>query len=348
MLAIPAAALRPMTEAIFRAAGSTPGNAATLADALALANLLGHDSHGVMRIPAYVEQIRRGVVVPDAEPVVVADTRAAVLVDGRLGFGQVAGRFATDQAIARAKEYGAAAVGVVNCNHVGRLGDYPERAARSGVLLLATCGSVGSPGSRTTPFGGRGGLLGTNPISIGMPAGARPPMIVDFATTVVAAGKVQVARDKGVDLPPGAILNKDGKPSVDPNDLYDGGTMLPVGGHKGFGLAMVAAVLSQALTGEMMAGGGPSRMGLFLWAVDTSAFGPANDYGSRVDWMIDQVKAVAPAEGFSEVLVPGEPERRERERREAEGVPVPEATWETIVRTARELGVAEALPAPVA
>jgi LDH2 family malate/lactate/ureidoglycolate dehydrogenase len=185
--------------------------------------------------------------------------------------------------------------------------------------------------------------MSTNPIAIGLPAGERPPMIVDFATTVVAEGKVQVARAKGVDLPPGAIMDKHGRPSVNPNDLYDGGTMLTFGGHKGFGLALVAAVLSQAITGELPLPAEPAGMGFFVWAVNTGAFTSPSDYGQRVDWMIDQVKAVPPAEGFAEVLLPGEPERRENERR-AVGVPVAEATWEAITKTASELGVAEAMP----
>jgi LDH2 family malate/lactate/ureidoglycolate dehydrogenase len=266
------------------------------------------------------------------------------LIDGRSGFGQLAGRLATDQAVALAREYGVGAVGVVNCMHVGRVGEYPERAARQGILLLATCGSLGSPGSRHAPFGGRTGLLGTNPFAIGLPAGERPPMIIDFATTVIAGGKVEVARSKGVPVPPGALLDKHGRPTTNPDDLADGGVMLPVGGHKGYGLAMASAVLSQGLTGELHLDGTPSPMGFFLWAVDTGAFTPAADFGQRVDWMIDQVKAVPPADGFAEVLVPGEPERRERARREAEGIPVPATTWAAIQRTAADLGVPDAVP----
>jgi LDH2 family malate/lactate/ureidoglycolate dehydrogenase len=333
MLQIPAATLRTTTERIFTAAGATPTIAAVVADALVLANLAGHDSHGVIRIPAYVKQIQAGRLAAAAEPTVIKRQAATVLVDGHNGFGQVAGRFATDQAIAAAKEYGAAAVVVTNCNHVGRVGEYPERAAAADVLLFATCGGVGG-GGLTAPFGGRAGILGTNPIAIGLPAGQRPPMIIDFATTVVAEGKVQVARAKGAELPPGAILDKAGRPSLDPNDLYDGGTMLPFGGHKGFGLSLVAAVLSQGLSG--------SPGSFFLWAVAAGAFGSLADYAGRVDWMIEQVKAVPPAAGVSEVLVPGEPERRERARRAAEGVPVAEATWQAIGETASQLGVAEA------
>lgn len=344
MLHVPAESLRSMTEKIFQAAGSTPAIAVSVADALILANLMGHDSHGVMRIPTYIKAVKAGRVAGAVEPEVIQNKGATALVDGKNGFGQLAGRLATDQAVVKAKEYGAAAVGVVNCNHVGRLGEYPERAARQGVLLFATCGSTGNAGSVVAPFGGSKGILGTNPISVGMPAGERPPMIVDFATTVVAGGKVEVARAKGVDLPPGAILDKLGRSSVNPNDVRDGGVMLTFGGHKGFGLAMVATVLSQAVTGEMTKGGGPSRMGFFVWAVHTGAFTPTADYGQRVDWMINQVKAVPPAAGVSEVLVPGEPERAERKRREANGVPVPEATWEEITQTATELGIPQAMP----
>lgn len=344
MLSVPADTLRSMTSTIFQAAGSTAAIAEAVADALVLANLSGHDSHGVIRIPAYVKQINDGRLQPAAEPAVVKTNKATVLIDGKQGFGQVAGRAATDQAIAKAKEYGASAVGVINCNHVGRLGEYPERAAAQNIVLFCTCGSVGGGGARTAPFGGRGGVMSTNPIAIGLPAGQRPPMIVDFATTVVAEGKVQVARAKGVDLPPGAILDKHGQPSLNPNDLYDGGTMLTFGGHKGFGLALVAAVLSQAVTGELPLPGKPAGLGFYVWAVDAGAFTPTADYATRVDWMIDQVKAVPPAAGFKEVLVPGEPERSERLQRGAAGVPVAEATWEAIQQTAQELGVSAKMP----
>jgi hydroxycarboxylate dehydrogenase B len=345
MLTIQADQLRSVTDTIFQAAGATPAIGAAVADALVLANLSGHDSHGVIRIPAYVAQIKAGRLDPAADPTVISSKHATALVNGNNGFGQVTGRFVTDQAIALAKEYGASAVGAIGCNHVGRVGEYPERAAREGVILFATCGVVGGRVARTAPFGGREGVLSTNPIAIGLPAAERPPMIIDFATTVVAEGKVQVARAKGVDLPPGAIMDKHGRPSVNPNDLYDGGTMLPFGGHKGFGLAMVAAVLSQGLTGELSLSGAPSGMGFFVWAVDTGAFTPAADFGKRVDWMIDTVKAVPPAEGFKEVLVPGEPELRERTARGEAGVPVAEATWEAIQESAKELGVADKLPA---
>jgi LDH2 family malate/lactate/ureidoglycolate dehydrogenase len=339
-----AAQLRTMTDQIFQAAGATPAIAATIADAFILANLAGHDSHGVMRIPAYCGQIKRGQLQPATEPVLLKRSGATALIDGRNGFGQLAGRLATDEAVALAKQVGAAAVGVVNCLHVGRLGEYPERAAREGILLLVTCGSIGNRQSVVAPFGGRNGVLGTNPFAIGLPAGERDPMIIDFATTVIAGGKVEVARAKGVDVPPGALLDKHGRPTTNPNDVADGGTMLTFGGHKGFGLAMAAAVLSQGVTGELALPGAPSPMGFFLWAVNTGAFTPTGDYGQRVDWMIDQVKAVPPADGFESVLVPGEPERRERARREANGIPVPEPTWAAITRTASELGVPDAVP----
>lgn len=340
MRTVPAQQLRAIAETIFQAAGAPAPIASAVTDALILANLLGHDSHGVWLIPDYVAAAKAGRVVPAAEPVVVTSKAATVLVDGKRGFGQVAGRFATDQAIAAAKEFGAAAVGVINCNHVGRVGEYPERAAARGVLLFATCGNVRSPMVR--PHGGRAGTLGTNPVAFGLPAGERAPMIVDFATSVVAAGKVAVARDKGVELPPGALVDKEGQPSIDPNDFYDGGALLTFGGHKGYGLALVAAIMSQGLTGALPLGEQrPGGGGFFLWAVDTGAFTPTDEFGQRVDSMIDRVKAVPPAEGFDEVLVPGEPERRERERRERSGVPVAETTWEALQRTARELGVAE-------
>jgi LDH2 family malate/lactate/ureidoglycolate dehydrogenase len=337
MLTFPPEQLRSAATAIFRAAGADEANTAIVVEHLIDANLTGHDSHGVIRIPSYVRGIRQGQIVPTARPEVVRETAAMSLIDARRTFGQVSALFATDAVVAKAREHGVAVAGTFRGNHIGRLGHYPTRAATRGVVLLVAYGSLGRSGA---PFGGRSGALGTNPISLGFPAEGDDPFLLDFATTAVAAGKVMVARDKHEPLPPNSMIDKDGRPTTDPNALGQGGALLPFGGHKGYALSVMAVLLSNVLVrGETEDEGGRAGDGakVFFCAVDAGVFGegaPAAAAG-----VFRELRAVPPAEGFQQVLVPGEPERRSAERRRAEGIPVAEDTWKAITATAAELGV---------
>jgi LDH2 family malate/lactate/ureidoglycolate dehydrogenase len=338
MLTITADRLRAVTSRIFEAAGTPPDLAAQMADVLVESNLVGHDSHGVIRIPAYLEQIRRGTLIPSARPEVISETPGSALVDGKYGFGHIAAAFATEVAVRKAKEAKAVVVAIVRCNHIGRLGEWAERAAARDVIAIVVVGGSGGPGL-AAPYGGAARALGTNPISIGIPGGTMPDLLVDFATTAIAEGKVQVARAKGEPLPPGCILDKDGNPSTNPEDLYAGGMLLPFGGHKGYGLAMVVEMLGGALAPGVIYNGDGRRGGAVIIAVDATTFCTLADYESSADFTLRRIKAVPPARGFSEVLLPGEPERRSREQRLRNGIPVPEATWEAITAAARGLGV---------
>jgi LDH2 family malate/lactate/ureidoglycolate dehydrogenase len=337
MLLLTADELRAAGEAIFRAAGADELNTSILVEHLVDANLCGHDSHGVIRIPSYVRSIKAGQIAPAAQPAVVRETAAMTLIDARQSFGQVSARYATDAVVAKAREQGVAVAGTFNGNHIGRLGYYPTRAAAQGVVLLVAYGTLGRSGA---PYGGRSGALGTNPIALGFPAGAGAagPFLLDFATTAIAAGKVMVARDKHEALPPNTMLDKDGRPTTDPNALAQGGALLPFGGHKGYALSLMAVLLSTVLVrenepGEEGAAGGK----VFFCAVDAGVFGAgAPDAAAAV---FEQVRAVPPAEGFESVLIPGDPERRSAARRLAEGVPVAEDTWGAVKATAAELGV---------
>lgn len=339
MLTLTAERLHQVTQQIFEAAGTPSDLATEMANVLVESNLVGHDSHGVIRIPAYLEQIRRGTLIPSARPEVIEETPGSALIDGRYGFGHVAAAFGTEVAIRKAKQSKAVVVSIVRCNHIGRLGEWASRAAAKDVVAIVTVGGFGGPGI-AAPFGGAARALSTNPISVGIPGGEMPDMLVDFATTAVAEGKVQVARAKGVPLPPGCILDKDGHPSTNPEDLYAGGMLLPFGGHKGYGLAMVVELLGGALApGERYNAGG-RRGAAVIIAVDATTFHPLADYERAADYHLRRVKEVPPARGFSEVLLPGEPERRSKEERLATGIPMPEATWNAIVAAGRSLGLA--------
>lgn len=338
MLTISADRLRDATRRTFAAAGTPEDLATQMADILVESNLAGHDSHGIIRIPAYVKSIKEGTLVPDARPAVIEETAGSALVDGKYGFGHLAAAFGTDVAARKAKQAKAAVVSIVRCNHIGRLGEWGSRAAAQGVVAIVTVGGSGGPGI-AAPYGGAARALSTNPISVGIPAGDGKEFLVDFATTGVAEGKVQVARAKGAQLPPGVLLDKAGSPSTNPEDLYNGGMLLPFGGHKGYGLAMVVELLGAALTpGERYNREGHTG-GAVIIAVDAAAFRPLDEFEASAAKSIAAVKAIPPAPGFSEVLVPGEPEQRSKAERLKNGIPVAEATWEAIRDVARGLGV---------
>jgi hydroxycarboxylate dehydrogenase B len=324
--------------AIFEAAGAPPDLAARLMHALVDSNLAGHDSHGVIRIPAYVKAIEDGKIKPAARPNTQQESPTTAIVDGAWSFGHVAAEFAMQVAIKKARETNVGAVGVIRCNHIGRVGEYSEMASNAGCLGMVFVGGTTGSGI-AAPFGGAGRAFSTNPLSFGVPAGEHPAILIDFATTVVAEGKVQVARAKHAQLPPGCIVDKDGNPSTNPEDLYNGGMLLPFGGHKGYALAMLASLLGGALTGNDNVNGGAGSGGAFMVAINIEAFRPREDYNRTVDTFFDKIKAIPPAPGFDEVLIPGEPELRTREARRRDGIQVAEDTWEAIQKAARGLGV---------
>jgi LDH2 family malate/lactate/ureidoglycolate dehydrogenase len=342
MILLPADDLRATAKAIFRAAGADPEPTSILVNHLIDANLAGHDSHGVQHIPGYVAMMEKGVIRPNARPEVTRETAVSALIDGHWTFGQVSLRFAIDRAIAKAKESGVAVVGVLRCTHIGRLGTYSTLAAREGVVVMITTGYLDSA---TVPYGGRQGIFGTNPFSFGFPAGDRPDVMIDFATTVIAAGKVEVARAKHECVPPGCLLDKDGNPTTDPEVIYQGGMMLPFGGHKGSALATLSVLLSHVLvpaSADVETFGLP---GTLIIAIDAGLFRDRAAVERETDGVIDKIKSVPPAPGFDEVLVAGEPEVRAAQRRSREGIPVPEDTWAAIMATAHRLGVTVATPA---
>jgi len=236
--------LRDLGRRIFMAAGAPTDIAEHVADHLVASNLAGHDSHGVLRIPQYVAEADRGDLVPGARAELVSEKGAIGIVDAGRGFGHSATALAMSWAAERALELGIAAAAVRRANHLGRLGEYAELAAARGVIGIATVGVVGRGG--VAPFGGRDRFLGTNPWAIGVPA-AGEPMIYDAATSALAEGKLRLARAKGVQVPAGAIVDSDGRPTTDPNDYYAGGALLPLGGllagHKGYGLALASALV---------------------------------------------------------------------------------------------------------
>ena len=335
--------LRQVGAAIFAAAGAPPAAADVVAKLLADANAVGHDSHGVIRIPQYISTIEKGEIVPHAEVEVVRQTTAAAVLDGHWGFGQVVMNQAVEMALERAGNCGVAAITVKNSNHIGRLGSYVERIAEANMIGLLCANSHGA-GASVAPWGGIAGRLATNPLAGGWPDGEGGALVLDITTSVVAEGKVRVKRNRGEPVPEGWIIDAAGQPSTDPADFYDEprGSLLPFGGvmgHKGYGLGVVVELLGGALSGAGCARGRKARIGngCFLLVIDIGRFQPFAEYAAQVRAFSDYLRSSPKAEGVDAILLPGELEKRERQRRQV-GVVVEEETWRQILDCARRVG----------
>ena len=329
--------LHAISRNIFVAAGVARHVAENVSEILVNANLAGHDSHGVLRIPAYLRSIDSGSMKPNAEPKVLAETANTLSVDGQGSFGHYTSRWSIKKAIEKAKASASCSVSILNTGHIGRLGEYAEEAARAGCISLITTGGGGRGRGPTVPFGGAEGAFGTNPIAIGVPTGDNSPFIVDYATSMVAEGKIQVARSKGIDLPEGCILDKNGNPSVKPADFYDGGSLLAFGKHKGYALAMFTCLLG-GLAGTFNVEQG-SMNGIFMQAIDISAFTSVAEYQKGVRAFLDGIKSTPPAPGFDAVLVPGDFEHQSRTQRLVDGVEIPDTICNQLQECADKLGI---------
>ncbi len=326
---------------MFQAVGVSHADAVFTATSLVTTNLMGHDSHGVVRMPQYIAAIESGELDPVAQPIIAHETPITALVDGRWALGQLTARFAVQTAMTKAQSHGLAMVAPVNCGHVGRLGEWVELAAAQELIALAFCNSGGG-GGLVTPHGGSQRCLGTNPIAAALPLPQRPPIVVDFATSAVAEGKIRVARNAGKTLVPGLLLDAQGQPSVDPNDLYTGGMLLPAAGHKGYGLGLVMEFLGGVFTGRgctIFPGFKPGNGVLFV-VMRADLFQPLEAYYADAQRLVEAVLTVPTAPGGEGVMLPGEPERRSMAQRRATGIPLDDATWEQLAAVAQRLNVA--------
>lgn len=340
MIHIMAERLEAVVADVFVAAGTPIETAREVAATLVEGNLTGHDSHGVLRVTFYVDMIRNGRLDPRGELTVVHESATTALLDGGKNFGPVTARKAMDYAMTKAREHDLGMVAIRNCGHTGRLGQYAVQAAKAGFMgMVFSFGSV--KGGTVAPYLGTGRTFNTNPIAWAVPAAAHQPVFMDYATSVVAQGKIQAAVDKGVRIPEGWLLDAEGNPTTDPAEQMRGGVMLPFGGHKGYCLAFMIEVLSGGLTGA-----GCSALPAFkpdfptvMLAVNIAAFQPLEQFCQMVDELIAVTKAGRKAPGVEEILVPGEPEWRAREKGLRDGLDLPEATWQRIVDAGAKCGL---------
>lgn len=331
---------------IFIAAGVPPEIAHRVAESLVESNLVGHDSHGVIRIPQYLEMLSDGRINPRSEPHIVREAEGAALIDGGWQFGQVAARFAMQAAIRKAARAGVSAVQLYQSGHIGRLGEYAAQAAAQDMVGIVTTNNHGG-GQALAPFGGVARRLSPSPIAIGVPGGREFPIVLDMTTSVVAEGKIRVKRARREKLPEGWITDAAGRPSTNPADFYGPpqGSLTPLGGatgYKGSGLAFMIDVLSGALGGAGCSRADPPPLrgnGVFLQAIDPSAFGAVERFPAEVATLVEYVKSSPVAPGFDRIRVPGEVEHETRVERERHGIVVEDETWEKLEASAAELGL---------
>jgi LDH2 family malate/lactate/ureidoglycolate dehydrogenase len=329
--------LHAITRRLLMAAGTLRHIADVVAEVLVNANLTGHDSHGVLRVPHYLSDISKGIIHPAAEPKVVKETGNTIFFDGQWGFGHYTVRKAMKLAIEKARETDVCCVCFVRTGHIGRLGEYAEIAAQSGCIGIITYGTGERVGKKTVPFGGARGMLGTNPIAVGVPTGDDVPFIIDFATTMIAGGKIMVAKSKNTDLPQGCIIDKHGNPSVKTKDYYDGGFLLPFGGHKGYALSLLTCLLGGLSEGFNYERGAMGSV--FMQIFNPHTFTPLETYQQHVRGFLDNIKKTPPARGFDEVLVPGDFEHSSRVERLVHGVEVPGTIYRQIQEWAEKLDI---------
>jgi hydroxycarboxylate dehydrogenase B len=338
--------LRSLGARILEALKVPREEAAWVAELLVRANLAGHDSHGVIRIPQYAEAVKSALVQPGIPPEIVKESPSTALINGHWGLGQVVARRAMELAVGKAREAKISSVCAYNLYHVGRLADYTHMAAeRDFVGIMMVNGGGAAP--IVAPFGGAAGRLATNPISIAFPTGGPVPFLFDMATSVVAEGKVRVKRNRGEKTPEGWLLDNRGHPTTDPNVFYQEprGAILPLGGsagHKGFGLAMVVEILGGILARAGYARQGANRFsnGTFIVVIDISAFVDPSQFRAEIEDLLAYVKSAPKAPGVEAIFYPGEPEAMEQARRERDGIPLEDETWQQVMALAQELGIA--------
>ncbi len=338
--------LKRVSYQIFTAMEVPKEEAEIVSEFLVNSNLAGHDSHGVIRVPQYVNLIKSGNIIPGAKLEIVRETSNSAVLNGNWGFGQVLAKKAMEIAIRKANDKSVSTVTMAQSNHIARLGEYPAMAIENDMIGMIMVNNHGAA-QYMPPWGGIARRLSPNPLSIGVPAGRYDPVILDITTAAAAEGKIRVKLNRGEQLPEGWIIDSEGNPSTDPKKLYGPpqGAILPfggsVGGHKGYGLGFIVDVLAGALSGAGCSRADATRFGnaVFITVINIKDFVSIDEFKSEVDGLIDYVKSSPKMPGVDEIYYPGEVEAKERKRRLENGIFVEDETWGQIVKVARELDV---------
>ncbi|MEO7887154.1 MAG: malate/lactate/ureidoglycolate dehydrogenase [Polaromonas sp.] len=345
---LPAQYLRAQAASIFIASGSTAAEAEKVASNLVMANLSGHDSHGIGMLPRYVDAVLEGGLTPNASVKTLLDAGSLLSLNGQRGYGQVIGEQAMALGMARAKTHGSCIMALAESHHLGRIGHFAEMAVAQGLVSLHFVNVMTRP--VVAAWGGADGRYGTNPCCIGIPLKDQPPFILDFATSRVAQGKMRVAHNQGKSVQPGLLIDEHGQPTTDPgvvvvpqaNGFF--GALMPFGEHKGYGLAVACELLGGALTG-----GGTWHHptvstravynSMLTILIDPGKLGTQSALESEALAFVEWLRQSPPADGVDAVQIAGEPERRARTQRERDGIEIDASTWEEIVAAAGKVGL---------
>jgi len=344
---LPAPELRSHVATVLIAAGSRKEEADQVAANLVLANLSGHDSHGVGMVPRYVDAVLEGGLKPNAAAKVNFDGGSLLALDGKRGYGQVVGEQAMVLGMARAKELGSCILALANAHHLGRIGHFAEMAVSHGLVSIHFVNVLSRP--VVAPFAGGDGRYGTNPCCIGVPLKGREPFVLDFATSRVAQGKMRVAHNEGRQVEPGYLIDEQGRPTTDPgvvvvpqaNGLF--GALMPFGEHKGYGLAVACELLGGALTGSgtWHRPADTARAvvnGMLTILIDPGKLGTRATFEKEALAFVDWLRQSPAAPGTDGVRIAGEPERQARKLREKNGITVDDTTWAEIVAAGAKVG----------
>jgi len=316
---------------IFNRLGCQNDTSLAITEHLIDANLCGLESHGVMRVMQYAERMQNGAMRVDARPAVITTETEMTVVDGGMGSGIPAMHLAYETSMKLALESGLAAISILNTGHTGRHGAFADDAAEKGFLTICTGGGNHRVHSQVAPHGGARGMLPTNPWCIGIPGGDLGPVVMDFSTGRIAGGWIYAAQSAGALLPEGCVVDRDGKPTRDPNDYFNGGAILPMGEHKGFALSLVAELIAEAMLGPSS-----PECNWFLLTIDTRRFRQPAALKAAAEEVLADLRNCPPAPGFEEVEIPGERERKQRSK--SNGIiAIPEETWQQVLALSNEL-----------
>lgn len=327
---------------LLRAVDIPEDQASAVADVLVRADLRGTTSHGVLRLPAYIHKIQAGLLNPDTSWICLRETPTTALYDADMGLGPVAAIWGMKEAVKRAEQFGISAVGVRNASHFGIAAYYALQAVEAGMIGVVISNAAAS----MAPWGGIQAHLGTNPVCVAIPTRDEIPLVLDMAASLVARGKIRLALREGRSIPPGWALDKEGHPTIDPQAAIDG-TLLPIGGPKGYGIALVNDILAGILTGSPSGDEirsihdleHPSPVGFFFQVLQIETFSPSQDFFDRLKARLTAIRNSPRARGVERIYIPGEIEWEcERERRQ-NGIPINSATLKTLRELAGELGV---------
>ena len=339
--------LRATVSGILAAAGSSPIESKLVADNLVLANLSGHDSHGVGMVPRYVEAVLEGGLKPNTSVAVKLDGGSLLALDGQRGYGQVVGEEAMLLAMGRAQETGSCVMALANAHHLGRIGHFAEMAVQRGLVSIHFVNVQSRP--VVAPWGGGDGRYGTNPFCVGVPLAGQAPFVLDFATSRVAQGKMRVAYNEGRQVEPGTLIDEKGRPTTNPGVVVVPqpggmfGALLAFGEHKGYGMAIACELLGGALTGSGTWHRPADNKravinGMFTIVVDPARLGTQGEFEREALAFVEWLRQSPPAPDSEGVMLAGEPERKARREREAAGIEVDDQTWREIVAAGKKVG----------